>query len=70
LASTAPVLAHRSRAQRDQPVSLGRFIAGQLLDDIAYGAGVYAGCFREHTLAPLRPASPFRHDRSTTTEVT
>jgi hypothetical protein len=61
---TAPLLARRSRAAYDQPVSMRRFVAGQLLDDIGYGAGVYAGCIRDRTLAPLRPAS------SRTTEVT
>jgi hypothetical protein len=29
----------------------GRILAGQA----AYGAGVYAGCLRERTTAPLRP---------------
>jgi mycofactocin system glycosyltransferase len=28
----------------------------RLLDDAAYGAGVWTGCWRERTLAPLRPA--------------
>lgn len=27
----------------------------RVLDDLAYGAGVWAGCWRERTLAPLRP---------------
>jgi mycofactocin glycosyltransferase len=31
-----------------------RFVLGRLSDDIAYGAGVYAGCARERTLLPLR----------------
>jgi mycofactocin system glycosyltransferase len=32
-----------------------RFLAGHLADDIAYGAGVWAGCLRHRTSTPLRP---------------
>jgi hypothetical protein len=32
-----------------------RFTAGQLADDVAYGAGVWVGCIRNRTLTPLRP---------------
>jgi mycofactocin glycosyltransferase len=32
-----------------------RFVAGQVADDVAYGTGVYAGCLRHRTLAPLLP---------------
>ena len=32
-----------------------RFAAVALTDDIAYGAGVWASCFRHRTIAPLRP---------------
>jgi mycofactocin system glycosyltransferase len=32
-----------------------RFTIGHIADDIAYGAGVYAGCARERTLTPIRP---------------
>jgi mycofactocin system glycosyltransferase len=62
--ATSPLLAYRSRAPHDQRVGPIRFLAGQLLDDTAYGAGVVAGCLRDRSLAPLRPAF-FR-----TTEVT
>jgi mycofactocin glycosyltransferase len=36
------------------------FVAGHIADDIAYGAGVWAGCARERTLAPLYPAVAWR----------
>ena len=41
---------------------LGRvsFTLGQLADDICYGAGVWAGCLRERTIAPVRPAISWR----------
>jgi mycofactocin glycosyltransferase len=32
-----------------------RFIAGAVVDEIAYGAGVWAGCIRERNLAAVRP---------------
>ena len=32
-----------------------RFVAGHLADDMAYGAGVWAGCLPHRTSAPLRP---------------
>jgi GT2 family glycosyltransferase len=55
------------RADRSgQPsLSLPCFAAGQVADDIAYGLGVWAGCARERTLAPVRPAiarSPVRKE--------
>jgi hypothetical protein len=42
-------------------------IAGTLADQAAYGAGVYAGCLRERTLAPVLPVisrTPFEGLRS------
>jgi mycofactocin system glycosyltransferase len=36
-------------------LDLVRFVAGHLADDVAYGAGVYAGCVRHRTTIPLRP---------------
>jgi mycofactocin system glycosyltransferase len=32
-----------------------RLVLGSLADDVAYGAGVWTGCAREHTLRPARP---------------
>jgi mycofactocin system glycosyltransferase len=35
-------------------VGLMRYVGGQIADDAAYGAGVYAGCLKERNLTPLR----------------
>jgi hypothetical protein len=41
---------------RSRPaVSPVRYVAGRLADDVAYGAGVYAGCLKHRTVAPLVP---------------
>jgi mycofactocin system glycosyltransferase len=40
---------------RRPPINPVTFVAGQIADDAAYGAGVYAGCVRHATLTPLRP---------------
>jgi mycofactocin system glycosyltransferase len=37
-----------------------RFALGHLADDVAYGAGVWAGCAKERTLAPVRPRISWR----------
>jgi hypothetical protein len=42
-----------------------RFTAGCLADDIAYGAGVWAGCARSRTLTPLLPKVAWRPLRVT-----
>jgi mycofactocin system glycosyltransferase len=42
------------RANRP-PVDLGRYVALRLADDMAYGAGVWAGCIRRGTWSPLVP---------------
>jgi mycofactocin glycosyltransferase len=41
--------------QSDRSLDPVRFTALRLLDDAAYGAGVWAGCIRERTIEPLRP---------------
>jgi mycofactocin system glycosyltransferase len=51
LAIAAPIAEHRARRP---DVTLPRFVAGRLADDAAYGAGVYAGCVKQGTLAPLK----------------
>ncbi|HVV75810.1 MAG TPA: mycofactocin biosynthesis glycosyltransferase MftF [Mycobacteriales bacterium] len=51
LAVAAPIEEHR---RRRTDVGLARFVAGRLADDAAYGAGVYAGSWRERTLSPLK----------------
>jgi mycofactocin glycosyltransferase len=37
-----------------------RFALGHVADDVAYGCGVWAGCARERTLAPVTPAISWR----------
>ena len=42
-----------------------RFVLGHLADDVAYGAGVWAGSLRARTTVPVRPAiawHPLRGD--------
>jgi mycofactocin system glycosyltransferase len=53
-----------SRWVKERPIPNPlRFLAGQLADDVAYGAGVYVGSWRQRTVTPLRPAVS-RADRS------
>jgi mycofactocin system glycosyltransferase len=40
-----------------------RFTAARLLDDVAYGAGVWRGCLRNRTTAPLLPQFAARKKR-------
>ena len=54
--------AWRNRERTLDPV---RFTAGCVADDIAYGAGVWAGCARSRTLAPLLPKVAWRPLRVT-----
>jgi hypothetical protein len=35
-------------------VSRWHLVAGRVADDLAYGAGVYAGCVKHRTVRPLR----------------
>jgi mycofactocin system glycosyltransferase len=43
-------------AERKPELDPVRFSIGHIADDICYGAGVWAGCLRERTMAPVRPA--------------
>lgn len=53
VAATVPYLVEWVlRRPRVDPL---RWNALRLLDDFAYGAGVWWGCLREHTVGPLRP---------------
>jgi mycofactocin system glycosyltransferase len=54
--------AWRNRERTLDPV---RFTAGCVADDIAYGAGVWAGCARSRTLTPLLPKVAWRPLRVT-----
>lgn len=47
-----PLDAWRSHRSSLDPV---RFTVGWLVDQICYGAGVWAGCLRQRTTVPLRP---------------
>jgi len=58
-----PLTGWRTRRPHLGPV---RFTAGAIADDIAYGAGVWAGCLTERTTTPVRPVftgRPLRVDR-------
>jgi mycofactocin system glycosyltransferase len=47
-------------SQRRPGLDPARFVLGHIADDVAYGAGVWAGCARERTLAPVRPRISWR----------
>jgi hypothetical protein len=47
-----PLVAWVTRRPAIDPV---RFVAALIADDIAYGAGVWAGCLEHRTTTPLRP---------------
>ena len=51
------VSAYRQRKPDLDPV---RFMLAHIADDVCYGAGVWAGCAREQTLLPVRPAISWR----------
>jgi mycofactocin system glycosyltransferase len=42
-------------AARRPPLDPARYVAARLLDDAAYGIGVWQGCLRDRTVAPLLP---------------
>ena len=41
--------------RRRPDLDLPRWVAASVVDDVAYGAGVWTGCLREHTFGPLLP---------------
>jgi mycofactocin system glycosyltransferase len=41
---------------KSRPLDPVRYTAAAIVDDVAYGAGVWAGCLTHRTLAPVRPA--------------
>jgi mycofactocin system glycosyltransferase len=52
---------------RDRPaLDPARFVAAHVADDLAYGAGVYAGCVRERTIVALTPRFLFRSKKTST----
>jgi mycofactocin glycosyltransferase len=42
-------------AARRPPLDSIRYVSAAIADDVAYGAGVWAGCLKHRTIAPLRP---------------
>jgi mycofactocin glycosyltransferase len=54
----APPLA--AWARQRPPVSARAFVAGRVLDDVCYGAGVWTGAYRCRSLAALRPLVAWR----------
>jgi mycofactocin glycosyltransferase len=42
-------------ADRRPPLDPARYVAARLLDDAAYSVGVWQGCLRHRTIAPLLP---------------
>lgn len=53
-------------AERKPELDPVRFTLAHIADDVCYGAGVWAGCLRERTAVPLRPAISMRPVRITT----
>ncbi len=47
----------------DRSLDPARYAAGSVLDDLAYGAGVLAGCARQRTVRPLLPKTIIRSPR-------
>lgn len=52
-------------AQRKPELDPLRYTLAHLADDVCYGAGVWTGCLRERTLAPVKPAISWRPVRIT-----
>jgi mycofactocin glycosyltransferase len=52
-------------AERKPDLDVARFSLAHIADDVCYGAGVWAGCLREHTVVPVRPAISLRPLSST-----
>jgi mycofactocin system glycosyltransferase len=60
LVLAAPLLDWR---ERRPPLDPARYVAARLLDDVAYGAGVWQGCIEHATARPLVPSLWWRPDR-------
>jgi mycofactocin glycosyltransferase len=65
-----PALDAWGRTRRSGPVTGPaldpvRFALGHIADDVAYGAGVWTGCVRARTLAPVTPLMSWRPMRVT-----
>jgi hypothetical protein len=64
LALLVPALADWRKDRKDTEngadLRPGPYVALHIADDAAYGAGVWLGCARERTVAPLVPRVSFR----------
>lgn len=61
LALLLPALADWRQARHDgHDLGLWPYLALHVADDVAYGAGVWLGCARQRTVAPLVPRVSFR----------
>jgi mycofactocin glycosyltransferase len=49
-----------TRASRRPALDPFRFVLGNFVDDVAYGAGVWSGCVQARTTAPIRPVISWR----------
>jgi mycofactocin system glycosyltransferase len=52
--------------RRRPELDLPRWVAASMVDDFAYGVGVWIGCIRSRALEPLLPGLPFRPVRRRT----
>ncbi|MBW8482688.1 mycofactocin biosynthesis glycosyltransferase MftF [Actinomadura parmotrematis] len=71
LAAASLLLGPAFNTWRERRPDLGpaRYALGSIADDVAYGAGVWTGCWKARTLAPVRPLvawRPLRIDRPQT----
>ena len=55
VAAAVPALVDWWRDRHRTGLDPLRYVALHLADDVAYGTGVWAGCGRERTIAPLVP---------------
>jgi mycofactocin glycosyltransferase len=60
----------RSWAAGDRELDPARFTLGRIADDVAYGLGVWSGCLKERTIAPVLPVITWQPLRITTTSST
>jgi mycofactocin system glycosyltransferase len=58
LALLLPAL--RDRGDEPGGLDVARYVGLHVADDVAYGAGVWAGCLRAHTAVPLLPRVSWR----------
>ncbi len=57
----------RAWAASGRELDPARFTLGRIADDVAYGLGVWSGCLKDRTIAPIRPVITWRPLRTGTT---